>query len=349
MQNNLKEIIDISRAFGQRPDLIQGAGGNFSFKVDGQKMLIKASGLKMSEVSENNGLVAVDYNKLLKFYEAGDLKSEASASDFIDSCVIERIGSNNLRPSMEVGFHALLGKCVVHTHSVYANIISCVLEGEKLLKVIFKDCGIDIIWLPYSNPGHDLALNTKKAIDNHKKLRSRLPEAILAQNHGLIVSGSDAKQISILHDKINKAITSHLGLTRQFPKIEINQADNGIFHGQTAYLKIFLQKNSNLLDNFLNNILFPDQIVFCDSINIIESDDFNGNKNKILINKKNGDIFYSAKYEEALVIEEILTAWAFIIDCANIANFKLNFISQNDIAYVRNMESEKFRKNLIKK
>lgn len=339
MKDELKKIIDISRDIGQCLDLVQGAGGNFSIKIDKRKMLIKASGLRMSEISENNGLVAVDYGKISKYYD--DFKpfsaSELNSIDFINSCVLEKIGSEKYKPSIETGFHALLGKYVIHTHSVYANIIACALNGESLLEKIFQDFGIDIIWLSYSNPGLQLALCVKEAVDKYKSKYNKIPEAILMQNHGLIVSGNNLNGVFKLHNEIQETIKARLNLGDNFPKIKISETRGG-FESQTRYLKDFIKNNYFSIENFSKNILFPDQAVFCNSIG-----------EKILINEATGDIFYKASQKEALAIEENLTAWAHIVNCAKNRGLNLNFISQDNINYISNMESEKYRQQLLRK
>lgn len=317
MKDGLKKIIDISRDIGQCPDLVQGAGGNFSIKIDDRKMLIKASGFRFSEVSENNGLVAIDYDKLSKYYNALDFSSvsESDSANFINSCVLEKIGSENLKPSIEAGFHALLGKYVIHTHSVYANIIACVSDGESLLGKIFQDSGVDIIWLPYNSPGLHSVLCVKKGIDKYKNKYNKSPEAILIQNHGVIVSGDNIKRVYELHKNIQEIIKQHLNL-KPFPE---DRAD---------YLKKIIKLNKDFIENFSKNILFPDQAVFCNSIG-----------EKISINEKT---------REALAIEENLMAWAYIVDCAKKCRLILNPLSQDNINYINNMESEKYRQKLMR-
>ena len=331
MKDELKKIIDISRDIGQCPDLVQGAGGNFSIKIDDRKMLIKASGFRFLEVLENNGLVAVDYDKLSKYYNTQDFSDvfEPDSADFIDSCILGKIGSGNIKPSKETGFHALLGKYVIHTHSVYANIITCALDGENLFKKIFQDSGIDIIWLPYSNPGLHLTLCVKEAIDRHKNKYNKIPEVILIQNHGLIVSGNNLKHVFDLHNEIQIFIKQYLNFKKVFPK---NKKD------KINFLKKFIKNNGDLIENFSKNILFPDQIVFCDNIN-----------DKISIDESAGNINYKINKKEERAIEENLIAWLYIVDCAKDCGLVLNPLSQKDLDYINNMESEKYRQKLIKR
>ena len=316
--NEFKKFIELSRLLGQRPDFIQGTGGNVSIKIDSQKMLIKTSGWRLSDINENSGLVEINLNQ----------KNN-------DNFVFEK--SWNLRPSIETGFHAFLDKFVIHTHSVYANIIACAVNGKLLWKEISKDFDFGAIWVGYSSPGENLALAVKKSVNDYKNKHLKMPEAILMQNHGLIVSGDNLDRVFELHNKIQEIIKTRLNLGNNFPEIKISET-NGGFKSQTRYLKDFIKNNYFLIENFSKNILFPDQAVFCNSIG-----------EKILINEAAGDIFYKASQKEALTIEENLTAWAYIIDCAKDCGLVLNFISSKDIDYVNNMKSEKYRQQLLKK
>ena len=297
--SELRQFIDLSRAIGQRPDFVQGAGGNVSVKIN-NKMLIKTSGWRLEDISENNGLVAVNMNN-------GDIEN-----------------SQALRPSMEAGFHIFLDKYVVHTHSVYTNIIACAADGRKIWVDISREFGIAVVWVDYQSPGFHLATAVKKAVGEFKKQYGIAPVAILMQNHGFIITGDNLEHVFNLHNEIQELVKQYLNLKKAFPK---DMAD---------YLKNFIKNNGDSIENFSNNILFPDQAVFCSSIS-----------EKILINKETNNIVYKTNQKEALAIKENLIAWAYIIDCAKDCGLKLNFLSLENIDYIRNMESEKYRQKLL--
>ena len=111
MKKQLTELIKIAEAIGHRPDFVQGGGGNLSVKFDDGKMLIKASGLRFSELSSGDGFVLVDYRKFIERYgkisEPERWNGEKKEADFLLSCVLP-FGPAGRRPSMEAGFHAFL-------------------------------------------------------------------------------------------------------------------------------------------------------------------------------------------------------------------------------------------------
>ena len=86
----------------------------------------------VTEIILNLKTLAIKTKVIEKDYE----KESAEVSK---NSVVAIDGMATLRPSVEVGFHAILKKYVIHTHSVYANIITCSMEGEALAEKLFKD------------------------------------------------------------------------------------------------------------------------------------------------------------------------------------------------------------------
>ncbi|NMA66786.1 MAG: class II aldolase/adducin family protein, partial [Clostridiaceae bacterium] len=56
-----KELEAISQYAGKRIDYVQGGGGNTSVKLNDEFMAVKASGYKLSQITENEGYVVVNY------------------------------------------------------------------------------------------------------------------------------------------------------------------------------------------------------------------------------------------------------------------------------------------------
>ena len=64
-------LIEITEKVGNDINLVQGPGGNISYKNDGF-MYIKASGTKMSDVKKRNIFVKTDHIKIIKGIENED-------------------------------------------------------------------------------------------------------------------------------------------------------------------------------------------------------------------------------------------------------------------------------------
>ena len=74
MQQTIRDLVDISTYAGCRADYTQGGGGNTSVKNDKEGvMLIKASGYRLKDITENNAFVAVNRKKIYDYYKSVDL------------------------------------------------------------------------------------------------------------------------------------------------------------------------------------------------------------------------------------------------------------------------------------
>src|SRR5207302_7731198 len=87
-------------------------------------------------------------------------------------------------------------KYILHTHSVYANVFTCMENSEKYLSKIMKK--YEYILIPYKNPGYALAHYLVEFQKN-----KNLPQIIFLQNHGLLIHGNSYLEIYKLHEKIN--------------------------------------------------------------------------------------------------------------------------------------------------
>ena len=106
---NAKTLIDISHKVGKKISYIQGGGGNTSIKINKSLMAIKASGTNLKDMGINKGQTLVDFKRINNFLDGPEISEE----DF--SAKINSISADkSQRPSIETGFHSLLGKFVIH-------------------------------------------------------------------------------------------------------------------------------------------------------------------------------------------------------------------------------------------
>ena len=73
-----------ARAAGSRPDLTQGGGGNVTIKLNSERMLIKASGVRLKDVSPQGGYTLVNCGNIRRRIASGP-GSEAEFSDYLCS------------------------------------------------------------------------------------------------------------------------------------------------------------------------------------------------------------------------------------------------------------------------
>lgn len=344
----LKELEWISQQVGRCPDQVQGGGGNTSAKLDHRYMAVKASGYRLDQVTERDGYVIVDYQKIRDYFStvdtSRDIDYEKESTDFIRACVLEN-GSRspkNLRPSIETGFHSFMGKYVIHTHSVYGNILCCAREGREIAERIFSE-GFAMLWVPYINPGFDLTIELNKAMDEYKAKNGCLPKIVFMENHGVIVSEEKAESCLELNDRVNMAIKEYFAIEEEYPEIKVEKIGENLYKSRTEYLSNFLRTNPIGPEFFREVVLYPDQLVYLgDNIS------FEG-KGKVNIDVGTGDIVYATNDKEAITIEETFTAYIYVVKKIKELRLSIQTMSEESIAFIKNMEGEKYRKSLLKK
>jgi rhamnose utilization protein RhaD (predicted bifunctional aldolase and dehydrogenase) len=158
--NCILDLLKISSLIGKRIDYVQGGGGNISIKKDTTTMAIKASGYCLNNLTENRGIALVDYKKICSYLDRVDVNANNDKfNEYILSCA-----KTTARPSIETGLHSFFDKVVIHTHSVYTGVLVCSKDGEQIIKSIFPVS----IYVPYCNPGIDVAFRVKKMLQVRK-------------------------------------------------------------------------------------------------------------------------------------------------------------------------------------
>lgn len=343
----LKDLVKISQAAGKSPDLVQGGGGNTSVKLDGNLMAVKASGYKLKEITTTDGYVVVNYKKIKEYHEQVDLSKdidyEKESGEFVRANVVPMEGLKQLRPSVEAGFHSVLLKHVIHTHPVYSNIICCCENGRELVEKIFKDKKYGYIWIPYINPGFMLTLAIMREVSNHISEKGFFPQAIFMENHGLVVTADTARECIELHEEVLDTIRNYFNITDKFPEIAIEPLSDGTFRSKTKYLNEYFKGRDLDVSFFEETVLYPDQMVYLGG-NI----SVNGSDNKMNINTETGEIIYKTNEKEALTMEETLMGFIYVVDNIKKNNLKIKTMGSEQTDFIRNWESEKYRKSLLK-
>jgi len=175
-----KSVIQFCTEIGSNPLLVQGAGGNVSWK-DGGTLWVKASGTWLSDAVTSNIFVPVDLNALQKAINVGDFSAKPTL-----------ISESELKPSIETLLHALMPhRIVVHLHAIevlaYLVRRNCESELDSLLKDEIPSVIVD-----YFKPGAELAAAIKEALEGNREAK-----AIFLKNHGIVVGGADIEEIQL--------------------------------------------------------------------------------------------------------------------------------------------------------
>jgi len=348
-KSELEKLVKVSQAVGNLPDLIQGGGGNTSVKLDDKLMAVKASGYRLNQITENEGFVVVNYNDIKNYFDKVDLSSgvdyEKDSTEFVKKSIVKIDGLKELRPSVEAGFHSILKKYVIHTHAVYANILCCAEGGEQIAGEIFSGSSITFIWVPYINPGFSLTLKIKEEIKKCIENYGKFPEVILMANHGLIVNSDDCDECIRLHEKVNSMIKEYLKIDGDYPEILVEESGENVFVSKTKFVSDFIKENNVDLDYFERFPLYPDQLVYLNGNLSAES----GGESKVLINKTTGEVVYKTSRQEAMTIEETLLAYLYVIYNIQKKGLTIKTMTPEEVGFITNWESEKYRKSIAGK
>jgi len=332
-----QEFINTSTLIGRDNMLVQGAGGNTSYKSD-NKMWIKASGKWLSNSLKENIFVAVDLVKIQKNIKNNEVEP-------LEGSYIE---NNNLRPSIETTLHALMPhKVVLHSHPINLLCMLVLDDGRSLLAELLKD--FNFAWVPYARPGEDLT-NKVQEVTNNKKV-----DALLLGNHGLVVGAENSEQAFNLMNNILSCCELIPRKYESLPNNEINKLavqldmrlpSNSVIHS------LGLDETSYNFCKDKKSILYPDQAVFLGPrISCVNS------INELNDIHKNSDMFDNIAYiviknigvlvskNARIGIDEMLLCHAEVLSRIN-ADDKINYLSEDEVGRLLDWEPEKYRQTI---
>jgi rhamnose utilization protein RhaD (predicted bifunctional aldolase and dehydrogenase) len=243
-----EQVKEFCALIGTDPLLVQGAGGNVSWK-DGNVLWVKASGTWLAHAALEEIFLPVDL---------GHLREHVGKGEFSVKPIL--LNQTKLRPSIETFLHALLDhEVVVHLHAVE---IMAHLIRDDWITAFNSLLGNDIEWITvdYYKPGADLAKAISIAVN-----KSRNANVIFLQNHGVIIGAKSVEEVGFI---LNKLI-SKLKTKPNISNAELIHKENINFVNNSAYQMIAdidlqnLALNPNLFNRLKTEwALCPDHIVF---------------------------------------------------------------------------------------
>jgi len=329
-------VEDLCDYIGKDHLIVQGAGGNVSWKQEGT-LAIKASGKRLSKAKEEDIFVFVDLNRL---------KDDISQKRFDTN---PKLSVNSpLKPSIETIMHALLPhKIVLHVHAVEP--LACLVreDCEEELRGLL-DPHLEWVIVDYVKPGASLAL----AINN-SLLTKPDTNIIFLKNHGIVVGAETTEQILSLLKVINNSLSQEKALT---------QAINNRFSDHL--LKDYQLIEDDCIQNLalsshlfsrLNKywVLYPDHVVFLgphpyiyDSINdfLLKSKSYKDMPELVFI--KDAGVFSLITFDQAKI--EQLRCYSEVL-IRQKANSRIRSLDEGEIAELLNWDAEKYRINLSSK
>jgi NAD(P)-dependent dehydrogenase (short-subunit alcohol dehydrogenase family)/rhamnose utilization protein RhaD (predicted bifunctional aldolase and dehydrogenase) len=275
MKPEIKDLIEISRYYGNNKDYVIAGGGNTSFK-DEKTIWIKASGHSLAGITED-GLVALDREKLHvisanAYSDDPSLREEQVKNDMALS-IHEK--DRHKRPSVETSLHEIINyRYVVHLHPTLINGLLCSRNAKSLTTKLFSDT---VLFVPYTDPGYILFKQLKSEITEYSHKFARSPQIIFLENHGVFVGANTTEEIKKIYEDIIAKIGEFLKPAEEITPIPYNP----ILHRVLPALRIMLGgdkpgvirfRNNTLISKFYQNQnefhkislpLTPDIIVYC--------------------------------------------------------------------------------------
>jgi len=207
----LAELVDLCRHLGKDLFLVQAGGGNISVKTGKDSMIIKASGVRLSDVGARRGWAEADAKGLREgLRKIADLASPAGR-DRTYAKLLTRVGKTpGWRVSMESGFHALLpDRVVAHVHSLAGVLLGFLPEAAVRKKITNAlGCAIDVYLVPVCVPGADLTLRMRG------RKRADRPCLWILKNHGIVWGAQTAGEVRALSARFERAFRYQFGLSR---------------------------------------------------------------------------------------------------------------------------------------
>ena len=353
----INDLVEISKYAGERLDLVQAAGGNSSVKLDNGEMLIKASGFLLSDVNIQDGYSRVLTKPVAEIVKNNEIitsrdkrQRETLTAQFLKEATIDKKN----RPSIETLLHSLLNKYTLHTHSIVVNMIVVQKQWKEVLESIFKE--EKVAYVEYETPGIELAI----VLDKELQKFDEIPNIIILQNHGLIITSDQKYEIKTLTEYVLEKIENYLNIDMGSYKLTnsisrlfeiVSDEANISYLCEDKFLNEQLQKDERL---FLKTPFCPDTFVYCgfypvkiDSISDAKTLEDYKIKNhecpKVVI-YDNKLFFRASTLKKAKEIEEVFKFHIMVL--AQNLNNDLNFLKFEELAYLSNWEAEKYRQKL---
>ena len=348
----LSDFARVSSVAGARADYVQGGGGNTSVKLSDGLMAIKASGFCLSDITPNKAYAVLDGAAIRDFYMTSEPEQfenvETAGSTKAKESVKVIEGLEQLRPSVEAGFHSVLKTFVVHTHSVYANLAACAVDCKEICTAAFE--GADYSWgmVPYVDPGANLTFAIRNELKRVEAETGKVPSIIIMQNHGIIAHDDDPDQVLALHADANARLAKQYGLTGDdFPAVSVREVEPGLYEAATPYLTESMASGAYTEQFLLEQPLYPDQMVFL--IGSFSMDKAEVEEGQCVAYSDTGKVLMRMDSKKAQVTAETLTAIVFIINHIKAAGHPLSTMGEAAKHFIANWESEKYRKSLAGK
>jgi len=339
----MKNFIEMSKYAGMREDLVQAGGGNSSYKISDNKMVIKASGYQLADVTEEKGYAIVNPYIISEAFLNNENAAEMTEEDSKE--ILNQAFISGDRPSIETFLHSISGTYTLHTHPIVVNAFTCRKGGMEMLKELFPEALI----VQYATPGVELA----KAYFTAFQSSDKNIKVVFLQNHGLLVSGERAEEVIEATEKVVTGLENILkiDMTNYHAVTELyNVIGKGIVWNVTDKHVLDAYENMNGIWTYT---FCPDCVVFLGKQVCVADDNFDRRQLQefeekygipvVIEYKKN--LFICAKsVKKALEIQSVLSFSAQVMNMNKA--YECNFLSDSEQNFLLHWDAEKYRKDI---
>ena len=197
----LARLLDLSHQLGREDRKLAILGeGNTSTRATNGTFFVKASGSNLATLAGSD-VTECHFDSIVSLLATDGL----SDTEIDEALLAARVSTDARKPSVEAMFHAWLLTLpgvdfVGHTHPVAVNILLCSKHARTFAsRRTFPDeivcCGVESVFVPYSDPGLKLAQAIKLAVEEFITRLSRPPRVIHLENHGVIALGATPQAV----------------------------------------------------------------------------------------------------------------------------------------------------------
>lgn len=357
VNNTLVELVNLSKQLGHSFNLVQAGGGNISIKTDNM-MLVKASGIHISDITECDNYVVLE-NELLMNDVKNGIKKQLHAYQYF----------NNGKGSMESYMHCILNKYVIHLHILQLNRILISSDAHSQLKMLFPDS----IILDYITPGFPISQELLRTTDVCAS------PIIFLKNHGVIIHSNNLEDIytylTELQEKIHSGCSSpekKVGrfITDSIVQYKIHDILYHIFKKRWYVYSSFHSFVIEYLSDdirrkfFTERITTPDIYIYCGPKPLVCDDmsletaihNFVSETSSVpvimmlfnTLEDRWGIYIVGHNIHNCKEIEDVLVTSLLTNDIDSTDNSHKTYLSVKDINILKNCNDEKYRKKLIK-
>ncbi len=376
MNQEIKELIEISKFYGVNKDYVIAGGGNTSFKNE-HTIWIKASGQPLAELSEE-GLVSLSREKLQLIssavYSDDSSEREEQVKRDMYNSILEP--GTNKRPSVETSLHELIRhKYVVHLHPTLVNGLLCSRNARNLTNQLFGDI---VLFVPYIDPGYTLFKMLENDINIYRQKAGHDPQIIFLENHGSFVSADTTDEIKRIYEEIMMKISTLIPPVTETTTLPYNPLLNKVLPVLRTSLQadhpgVVRFRNNSIIAKFYHSQqefhkislpLTPDIIVYCKTryLYIEQSstaekilDSFNfqlphfkaeyGYLPRIVVIKDMGIFAVAESYSSA---EAALDVYEDLVRISHYASYcgGIKFLSPEQVSFIDQWEVENYRRKV---